>query len=55
MESGQRQKRKFKTYQRCNVPGDAHSLTFTCFHRRPFLSKERTCRWLADAIDIART
>jgi putative transposase len=30
-------------------------LTFTCFHRRPFLSKERTCQWLVDAIDSART
>jgi putative transposase len=29
-------------------------LTFSCFHKFPFLSKERTCRWLADAINKAR-
>jgi len=37
-----------------NVPGDAHSLTFSCYRRYPFLSSERICLWLADAIEKAR-
>jgi putative transposase len=32
----------------------AHELTFTCYHRYPFLKAERTCGWLADAIEKAR-
>lgn len=36
-----------------NVPGNAHELTFTCYRRYPFLAKDRTCRWLADAINAA--
>ena len=43
-----------KTCKRFNEPGDAHELTFSCFQRRPFLSKDRTCRWLAEAIARAR-
>ncbi len=37
-----------------NVPGEAHELTFTCYHRYPFLTAERACQWLADAINEAR-
>jgi len=37
-----------------NDPGHAHELTFSCFHRYPFLSRDRTCQWLAEAIDAAR-
>jgi putative transposase len=37
-----------------NTPGDAHELTFSCYHRFPFLKAERTCAWLAQAIDAAR-
>jgi putative transposase len=29
-------------------------LTFSCFRRQPFLSKDRSRQWLADAIDRAR-
>ncbi len=43
-----------KTCKRFNNPGDAHALTFSCFHRQPFLIKDRTRRWLIDAIDQAR-
>ena len=43
-----------KTCKRYNEPGHAHSLTFSCFRRQPFLSKDRTRRWLIDAIDRAR-
>jgi putative transposase len=43
-----------KTCKRYNDPGHAHSLTFSCFQRRPFLSKDRTRNWLIEAIDSAR-
>jgi REP-associated tyrosine transposase len=54
MSSDRLPSRKYKTCRRYNVPGDAHSLTFNCFHRRPFLSKDRTCQWLVDALTAAR-
>jgi putative transposase len=38
-----------------NEPGHAHELTFSCYRRFRFLSAERPCRWLAEAIDRART
>src|SRR6476659_6378397 len=37
-----------------NVPGHAHELTFCCVDRHPFLRAERTCLWLANAINEAR-
>jgi putative transposase len=37
-----------------NEPGHAHELTFTCQRRFKFLAAERTCCWLAEAIDAAR-
>ncbi len=43
-----------KTCKRFNNPGDAHALTFSCFHRQPFLTKDRTRRWFVDAIEQAR-
>ena len=38
---------------RCNFNdvGHAHGLTFSCYHRYPFLKSERTCMWLKEAID----
>jgi len=36
-----------------NLPGHAHELTFSCYRRYPFLSKDRTRQWLADAINNA--
>ena len=36
-------------------PGHAHELTFSCYRRFRFLESERTCQWLAEAIDDART
>jgi putative transposase len=39
----------------CNEPGHAHELTFTCYRRFRFLSAERPCQWLCDAINEART
>ena len=44
-----------KQCQRINVPGHAHALTFSCFQRRPFLSKDRSRQWLIEAIDRARS
>jgi len=37
-----------------NEPGHAHELTFSCYHRFAFLQSDRTCHWLADAINAAR-
>src|SRR3954453_6484341 len=37
-----------------NEPGHAHELTFSCYHRYPFLKADRTCRWLAESIDGVR-
>jgi len=36
-----------------NIPGHAHALTFSCYRRYPFLTRPRTCQWLADAINQA--
>jgi putative transposase len=43
-----------KHCKRYNIPRHAHYLTFSCFHRQPFLSKDRTRLWLAQAIRAAR-
>ena len=43
-----------KTCRRFNDVGHAHALTFSCFFRRAFLSKERSCQWLIAALDQAR-
>ena len=43
-----------KKCRRYNEPGHAHALTFSCFHRRPFLSKDRSRRWFLRALEIAR-
>ena len=45
---------KFKHCKRYNDSGHAHELTFTCFRNQAFLSKERSRRWLTEAIDLAR-
>ena len=38
----------------CNDQGHAHELTFSCYKGFQFLAAERTCRWLAEAIEEAR-
>jgi putative transposase len=40
--------------QNFNDPGDAHELTFSCYHGYQFVKAERTCNWLKQAIDEAR-
>jgi putative transposase len=37
-----------------NEPGHAHELTFSCYQGFKFLKAERTCEWLAEAIEDAR-
>ena len=37
-----------------NDTGHAHELTFSCYQKYPFLSKERTCEWLAEQLDVVR-
>jgi putative transposase len=37
-----------------NEPGHAHALTFSCYQGYPFLAPDRTRRWLANAINVAR-
>jgi putative transposase len=32
----------------------AHSLTFSCFHRQPFLARDRSRQWMIEAIQLAR-
>ena len=44
-----------KTCKRWNIPGNYHYLTFSCFHRQPFLSGDHAPHWLAGAITQART
>ncbi len=44
-----------KRVQHFDEPGDAHFLTFSCYHRMALLSKDRTRSWLAEAVEDART
>jgi len=39
-----------KTCRRHNIPNQAHFLTFSCFHRQPFLTRDRARTWLIDAL-----
>ena len=43
-----------KTCRRYNDAGHAHALTFSCYRRQAFLSKDGSRRWLIDAIERAR-
>jgi putative transposase len=43
-----------KTCRRYNEAGHAHAVTFSCFRRQPFLSRDRSRQWLIEAIDRAR-
>ncbi|UCC29445.1 MAG: transposase [Phycisphaerales bacterium] len=45
---------KRKTCRRYDQPGHAHSLTFSCYQRRPFLTRPRTCEWMLGAIVATR-
>ena len=39
-----------KTCQRYNIPGNAHALTFSCYHRLPLLNRDRTRIWFIDSL-----
>ena len=43
-----------KHCRRFNDAGHAHALTFSCFRRQPFLSKDRSRQWLVEAMEKAR-
>ena len=43
-----------KRCHRWNEAGHAHELTFSCYRNRPFLSKDRTCGYLVEAIIAAK-
>jgi putative transposase len=45
---------KFKTCRRYNEAGHAHAITFCCFRRLELFSRARCCRWLVEAIELAR-
>jgi putative transposase len=32
-----------------NEPGHAHELTFSCYRRFPFFSRDRVCQWIEEA------
>jgi putative transposase len=37
-----------------NEPGHSHFLTYSCYHRLPLLSRDRTRRWVVEALTAAR-
>jgi putative transposase len=43
-----------KKLRRYDEPGHARFLTFSCYHRLPLLSKDRSRHWFADALSAAR-
>ena len=43
-----------KTRQAWDEPGHAHFVTYSCFRRQPFLTRERTRRWVIQAIETVR-
>jgi putative transposase len=43
-----------KRCKRYDVAGHCHYLTFSCFRRQAFLARDRTRKWLAEAIVGAR-
>jgi len=45
---------KRKTCKRENIPGHAHSLTFSCFRGKPFLSRDRSRQWFVKSLSAAR-
>ncbi|MCI0381119.1 MAG: transposase [Gemmataceae bacterium] len=45
---------KRKRVRSYNNPGEAHELTFSCFHGLQLLSKDRTRQWLISAMRNAR-
>ena len=44
----------YRRVKHFNEPFHAHELTFSCYHRRPYLSKDRACRYFVEAVTRAR-
>jgi len=44
-----------KRCKRYDLSGDAHYLTFSCFHRIPLLNRDRSRNWVIEAIARSRT
>ncbi len=42
-----------KMCRRYNDSGHAHALTFSCFHQRPYLARDRARKWFIDALHSA--
>ncbi len=49
-----RQSAHRKRCRRWDIPWDAHFLTFSCFRRRAFLSKDGPRQWFLEALERAR-
>ena len=43
-----------KQCRRYNVAGQAHELTFSCYHNEAFLTAERVCTYLVNSIISSR-
>lgn len=43
-----------KRRHRYDEPGHARELTFSCYRRFQFLSRDHTCQWFLDALEAAR-
>jgi putative transposase len=43
-----------KRCKRYDIAGHAHYLTFSCFRRQPFLTRDRARQWLLDAVQAAK-
>ncbi|MEX2112350.1 MAG: transposase [Pirellulales bacterium] len=43
-----------KHCKRYDIVGDAHALTYSCFHRLPLLSRDRSRRWMIEGLQHGR-
>lgn len=43
-----------KRRQTRNIPGQAHMLTFSCYHGLPLLSKDRSRAWFIESLERSR-
>jgi putative transposase len=44
-----------KLCKRFDEDGQAHYLTFSCFHNQPFIQSDRVRHWLVDSLNSAKT
>jgi len=44
-----------KTIRHYDGEGDARELTFSCYQRRPFFTREHVCEWFLEALKATRT